>query len=130
MVLRFFALFEKLETYKKPLNEFLTSYLSENKDNEKKDVESIFVQTINTIYEKIGADAFRLDKGINKAFFDAISIGVAINLKDSTLNIENILTNYNLLKKNPELRGLVSESTTNTKDLKRRIEIAIEQFKK
>lgn len=130
MILRFFALFEEIENYRKPLNEFLTNYLSLYKDDVKDDVKDYFIQTIDIIHTKIGVNAFRLEKTINKAFFDAISVGIAVNIKNDTLNTEKLNENYIQLKEKLITEELVSNSTTSTKTLNRRIKLAIEQFKK
>jgi hypothetical protein len=129
MILRFFALVEKWEEYKKPMNEFMTDYLSKAVDEEKIEIQSLFKKTIEIIYNQLGGGAFKLEKNINKAFFDSVSVGIGLCLQENCLSLEKIKENFEKLRLDDELRKISSDTTTDTKNVKRRIEIAYNIFK-
>ena len=66
MIIRFFALYEKRNEYKKPMKEFLTKFMREKKNlnlEEKENYKNLFEKTIEKINSDIGSkEAFRLSR--------------------------------------------------------------------
>jgi hypothetical protein len=84
MVLRFIALLNGLRRYKPPLTQFLNQHMRDNRESEPSDSDRIvFEDTMRTISEIFGSDAFRMPKkgkaspNLNRALFDAVSLSIA-----------------------------------------------------
>lgn len=130
LILRFLALYDNLDSYSKPMKEFLTNYMRSKKHinaSEKEKYSRLFKETIDLILTEIGDSAFKLKAGINVAVFDSISVALA---KVDTKKTSNLKEKHAILIKNPSYLEAVSKATTDKEKVKRRIEIAIEIFSK
>jgi hypothetical protein len=130
MILRFFALYENIEDYTKPMKDFISSYMKKNKDLNKKEqqkLSSIFFNTMDLIYKEIGSKAFKLKAGINIAIFDSISVAIA---RLGAKKIKKIKTRYNTLMENGAYLEAISKSTTDKDRVESRFKIAKEIFSK
>ena len=129
MLLRFFALYEKRDQYKKPMKDFITNFMTERKnidENTKKRYRDIFFKTIDLLINNIWERPFRIKGGINIAVYDSVMIAVTtLEPKD----IPNLKTNYDKLIKEPQYKENTSEWTTNNERVKSRIDIAINYLK-
>ena len=80
LILRFFALLYRIDSYRRPMKDFLNNYLGDNRDLSSQDAEpmkDIFEQTISAILKGIGPRAFRPQRALNVAIMDSIMVGVA-----------------------------------------------------
>jgi len=130
LILRFLALYDNIDTYSKPMKEFLTSYMRSKKDIntiDKENYSKLFKETIDLILNTIGSSAFKLKAGINVAVFDSISVALS---KVDSKKISNLNEKHAILIKNPSYLEAVSKATTDKEKVKRRIDIAIETFSK
>jgi len=130
MILRFFALYEKRETYKKPMKDFISDFMKEKKNLSEKEQENysnLFKKITDYINHQIGANAFKIKAGINIAVFDSVSVALAIVGID---NVHDFKQKYTLLLNNEAYKETISKSTTDTDRVKSRIKIAIETFSK
>ncbi|MBI2055076.1 MAG: DUF262 domain-containing protein [Candidatus Sungbacteria bacterium] len=126
MILRFFALYYGWRTYKKPMKDFITDFMKSKSNISEGDQEkykNIFIKVMNTVYKKIGKDAFRIKAGINVALFDAVSVGVASILLNK--NDQDLKKKYNKLKTNESFKSYISTGTTDIDKVQGRIRMAI-----
>ena len=128
MILRFFALYENLYEYNKPMKEFLTNFMRNNKDLSKQKQQkysSVFKETMDFIHKEIGPDAFKIRTGINVAVMDAISVSIA-RLDNKVL--KEIGTKQRELFNDEDFIESVSVHTTDKDKVIGRVERAIEVF--
>ncbi|MGB3479947.1 MAG: DUF262 domain-containing protein [bacterium] len=128
MILRFFALYDNLDNYSKPMKDFLTLFMRGKKnlsEDEKSNYETIFKQTMDFINEKIGPRAFRIRTGINIAVFDAISVSLA---KLDLSGLSDVKENFELLISDTDFIDLVSVHTTDKDKVIQRISLATRYF--
>lgn len=132
MIIRFLALYFDESNYERPMNEFLNRFTDRHR---KPDAEflsmcqSLFISTIDVIWQSIGARAFRLVRGINAAVFDSVMVGLARRLQEGVIDdIERVREAYDNLLADPEYVELVSQSTSDERNVASRLGKAIEQF--
>lgn len=130
MVLRFLALYINYDKYKKPMKDFITQFMNENRnlgESERARLSTLFDDVMTVINEDIGPRAFRLKGGINVALFDSISVALA---KIGKNKLKHVKANYDNLVKNEAYIEAISSATTDNDRVKSRIKIAIETFSK
>lgn len=126
IILRFFALHDNLENYKKPMKEFLSNYMSDtlirNMDDEKlANKEKLFKSTVDEIIYHLGERPFHIKNGLNSAVCDAVMIAFAKNLNNIPQNIDE---NYKKLINNKSFESYVSKSQNDVNSVIQRIGIA------
>lgn len=130
LILRFLSLYYESSNYEKPLKGFLNSFMGNNRHLQKyseQAILSVFEPTVRIIDEILGKRAFRVERGINTAFYDSIMVGIARRLKVGEItNREMFVTIYNQLLENEELLTLIKGGTSDEKNIERRIEITTE----
>ena len=74
LVLRYFALFHNASVYKPSMKIFLSTFQDENKNNSNflASNKNLFEKTVAIIVDKIGQDAFRTTRSVNKSMSDAL----------------------------------------------------------
>lgn len=128
MILRFFALLEGRDDYKKPMKDFISSFMkskSNISEKEKERYRKIFTSVVDFINKHVDRP-FRLKAGINIAIFDSIMVAI------SEIGVSNILDfpqKYQSLIADDEYLESVSKSTTDPDRVSTRIEKAIEIFR-
>lgn len=130
LILRFFSLYKNWQDYKPSMKDFMNDFMKKNKNlniQVQKEWSSLFNNTIDTIYNKIGKNAFRLKKHVNVAVFDSIMITVA-ELKSRLSN--DLKNKFEKLIKETAYINAVSQATTNPEQIQTRIKITKQLFKK
>ena len=130
MIARFFSLLKDWKNYRKPMKDFISDFMRNNKDvneKEQKILTKTFVDVMEKIQKEIGVDAFRLRAGINIAIFDSITTSIAIIGPDK---IKNLKEKFLELKENIAYLEAISKSTTDIDRVTGRIKLAIEFFSK
>jgi hypothetical protein len=128
MIIRFFALREKWRDYQKRMRDFLTDYVADNRnptDEEKQEYVRVFNDVINKIYDELGANAFKIQKGINAAVFDSITVALA---EIGINKVEKLKAKYKELLGMEAYRDSVSKWTTDTDRVTGRIKMASGKF--
>ena len=134
LILRFMALFDLHQEYKKPMANFLNNYMETNKkENASLGINrDLFVKTIELIHRSIGNKAFRIRKKLNAAAFDSVMVGLAtriINRTDIDIQEETLKEIYDRLIHNEEFLSFVdTPRTTDDHAVKGRIDLAIKAF--
>ncbi len=130
IILRFFALNEGWKNYTKPMKEFISSFMREEKDltAEKEDeLSSLFRNVAQFIVSNLGVNAFRLRSAVNVAVLDSIMVAVAqVGVK----NINNPKEAYQNIIKDAYYKEATANHTTDSEKVQGRIKIAIREFSK
>ena len=126
LILRFFALLYQMDSYKRPMRDFLNTYLGDNRDlpsDDAKTMKDIFEQTISAILEGIGPRAFRPQRALNVSIMDSIMVGVAKRIiKGGPISdFEDLGAKYNNLIHDQKFLSTMESGTTNEDSVKSRL---------
>lgn len=125
MILRFLALSEGWSTYKKPMKDFITTFMKEKQninEDEMTKYRNLFEGIVDKILKDVGKEAFQIKAGINVAVFDSIMVAL------STMEFEtvsNLREKIGKLKSSDEFNDAVSVHTTDSEKVGKRIGLAI-----
>ena len=95
LLLRFFALFYGLDSYKRPMKLFLNDFMNENRHLKRYDestLNSVLEPTIALVNETVGREAFRPQYALNASVTDAILVGVARRLQSKPVRDRDAFT--------------------------------------
>lgn len=139
LVLRFFALYENKESLQGNLKDILDTYISNCVKSERDfmDLEKLFKAVINLIADNnLNFKYYRNYKGENRemafssSYFDAIMVGLAVNLDFYTSKPKLVHTIVDNLKKDEDFKKSAMGSFASSEDrIKKRIAQAIKFFK-
>ena len=126
LILRFFALRDNNFTYKRPMKDFLSYYMSRpairNMAKEEiKENQIIFENTVDAIYNTIGEIPFHIKNGLNSAVCDSVMIAFSNNLDNIPKNIK---AKYKELCQNEEFYRYCSKNQADAESVKNRIQMA------
>lgn len=114
------------------MNEFLNKFSRRHQnanDEFLSNTEKIFVETIDLVCTSIGKKAFRPISAINAAVFDSVMIGLALRISKGVIeDTSKVKEIYDQLIADHEYSDLVSQSTSDEKNVSARISKAIEKF--
>lgn len=82
LILRFFALYENVDEYTRPIKDFMSNYMGENQHIDSTKLEflsNLFKETVDTVIENLGEKPFHIWSGFNIAAFDAVFTVIARN---------------------------------------------------
>ena len=130
--LRFLAFSFELTNYKGSLNEFLNSFMRENRNFEKisrNKLELQFYSTMDFILESIGEYAFFKNKQFNKILFETLSLFVSISADNISLTHNKMKSFSDALKIDEGFWKLSKSATTSRNNIYSRIEYAISLYK-
>ena len=123
IIIRFLALVESLNSYTKPMKQFLNNFMARHQaDATIEPYAKIFLNTVKRVHEALGAKPFHIRRGINVAVFD--SVMVAFSSSDNVPT--DILERFRILKTNPSYIDAISSHTTDVDAVKGRIKLARE----
>lgn len=132
LILRFMALFDLHQEYRKPMKNFLNRYMKNNKNGNSNLIikKELFIKTIELIHRCIGDKAFKIRKGLNAAVFDAVMVGLATRIDSDVITQEETIKKiYDDLIHNKEFLIFVDTArTTDNLEVQGRIKIAIKAF--
>lgn len=132
LLLRFFSLYFELDSYKKPLKDFLNSFMRKNRNFDfysEEVLNEILVPSVKIVNQTFGNRSFRLGKAINVALFDSILIAVAKRIKKNIkVDSGSLSKAYAELTSDQIFLSYVKEATSDDTILRKRIEMAISKF--
>ena len=82
LLVRFFAM-KDISAYKKPMKEFLSKFMRQNKDatdTTLKNSRDVFMRTCRSVVEKLGEKPFHVRSGLNPAVLDAVMVAFSMHL--------------------------------------------------
>ena len=94
LLLRFFALFYRLDSYKKPMKLFLNGFMDENRHLQRygeSTLNGVLEPTMALVNETLGRETFRPQQAFSASLTDAILVGVARRLQDGPVTDPNTL---------------------------------------
>jgi uncharacterized protein with ParB-like and HNH nuclease domain len=130
LILRFFALYYDYANYKKPMNEFLSTFMEDHQNPKSEDLQNmkeIFIDTISLVNDKIGPRAFRPKGNINTAAFDSIVYIIATNKKSLKNNLDQCV---DALFKDKDYIKAINQATTDPETIKLRFDTVRKFFVK
>ena len=132
LILRFIALFFFGDKYSRPMNEFLnrvTKTAYKHGAPFYRDASGLFLTTVKQIHTAIGKIAFRPERSINAAVFDAVMVGVAHRLQKTTkVDSKSLKIAYDKLLRDKNFLDAISQSTSDESNVKQRLQYAINAF--
>lgn len=124
LILRFFALYDRVELYKSPMKDYLTDYMKMMKnisDEDETAKEELFKLTIESVYLHLGSRAFRPNNGINSSIFDSVMLAFAKNIDKVPSDIKD---KYDRLCTNQEYAKYCGQSSGDNSSVRYRIQMA------
>lgn len=134
LILRFFAMYEDAEKYRRPMEEFLNNFARKYRHGHKQrmiEFKAIFEKTISVASSALGENAFRPVRSMNAAVFDSIAVALAKRLDSGPIVDESKLKKaFEKLSKNDEYIKATSSSTALENSVESRLKLAIDAFKR
>jgi hypothetical protein len=136
LILRFLALYNQSDSYKKPLEMFLNSFLEQHKDGPDDflaEQRRLFTDTLAFIRQHLGDDAFRtrakVKRQFNRAVYDSIMVGVARRLARGPVeHAEQMRAAYERLLADERYSRVIVGPTTDESSVSERLKLATEAF--
>lgn len=132
MILRFMALHEDLETYERPMEEFLSRYARVNRNRRQVDLGELvqlFTRSMDTILTSLGEPAFRPERNFNAAVFDSVSLGIASAIETGTISRPTAIKRaFTKLLATQAYQQAISRSTADKAFVVRRLKAARRAF--
>lgn len=132
LILRFLALYFDSKTYRRPMKEFLNSFISVRRDLSKSTLSRyrrLFARAIDTVYEALGRGAFRPERALNAAVFDAVMTGLAHRLDEvETVSPVALRSAYKKLLANKDFQQTYLEGTARESNVESRLSMALDTF--
>jgi len=132
LILRFLALLYDFESYSRPMRVFLNRFMEKNTniDEMRSDEYSQrFNNTIQYVSETLERRAFRPERSLNTAVFDAVMVGLADRLSKGRIHDSNaFLAAYDKLLSDASFKDAYTRSTANEEKVKLRIRLAKDAF--
>lgn len=133
LILRFFALFQSLDDYQRPLSEFLNKYAGRHRDlspTAAANMAKLFQNTVETFAKSLATRPFRLTTSLNVAVYDSCMVGLAKRIEADKKPPEPkaVLAAYTKLLEDASYIEATSRSTADQPFVKRRVERAIQAF--
>jgi hypothetical protein len=131
LILRFFALYFNAANYRPPMKQFLNDYMGRNRElalQPREELEKTFARVIGFVSGSLGQQAFRPERALNAAVFDAVMVGLATRMRESPIvDAAAFLKAYaDLLQDRKFLSAYISGTSTES-SVRRRLELA-EQY--
>lgn len=132
LVLRFLALYFDGDEYARPMKEFLNKFAAEHRVADPDFLDgsrSLFIRTTDMVWGHVGDRAFRLATTVNAAVYDSIMVGLARRIERGPItDPEKLSEAYHALLADSNYQRIVSQSTSDEKNVAERIRAATEQF--
>lgn len=128
LILRFLALANSRTTYEKPMKAFLNSFMGANRHLDEEVAEEFtrqFVETIDRAYAALGGRAFRPQRAMNVAVYDAVTVAI---LECPNVAPGRIKAAYDKLVKDEGFMRMCSDATSDESNVHGRIEMAISEI--
>lgn len=132
LILRFLALYYEAQQYKRPMKEFLNGFIGGRRDASSRSLakyRKLFQRTIDSVHEALGHDAFRPERALNTAVFDAVMTALAHRMDQvETVDLDAFRTAYTELLADQEFQQTYLEGTAREANVQQRLSMARERF--
>ena len=128
IILRFFALYYRLDTYARPMKQFLNTFMGDHcnlEQTQEDEFRRVFERTVQTAATVLTAKALRPERALNVSVVDATLVGLAHRLDAGAVSDANALKSVHaeLLRRLKE-ESLYRVGTTDPERVRLRIEYA------
>ena len=121
LIARFLALNEDLESYAKPMRQFISGFMAKHKDDlNPSQQQRVFNDCVQKVSEVLGERPFHIRRGINVAVFDSVMVAFA----QSSSTPDDIRERYETLTKHQTFISATSGGTTDVNNVRERIQLA------
>ena len=121
LIVRFLALYEDVDSYAKPMKQFLSSFMAKHQwDESPMAYQEIFLTSVNRVFESLGSRPFHIRRGINVAVYDSVMVAFA----RSSSTPDDVKARYDSLLENLSFKDAISAGTTDVDTVKSRINLA------
>jgi len=124
LILRYMSLLHSSSEYKKPMKDFLSQFMSRNKDPPEEflaEEERRFKTVCDTLVGSLGDRPFNPHSALNPSVFDSIFVAFARHLKTVP---EDIQKKIQLLRKNKDFIQYTGNATTDASVVQKRLKLA------
>lgn len=133
LILRALAMIIKRKDYHSPMKDFLNNFVEVDVGLSTRELEEVgerFTQVIEFISDSLGRDAFRPQRALNVAVFEAVVVGLAerFSVGKDPLAPKDFIAKYNDLLKNKEFKTATSRATAREDSVRDRQRLAIAAF--
>lgn len=131
LILRFLAMHEQGTQYRRPMKDFLNTFMARHERLAEGIGESftdLFAKTLHTVRESLGDRAFRPEKLLNAAVFDSVMVGIAKRTELGDADGERLRSAYEGLLANPDFQAAYVRATADEENVKTRLKLAQEAF--
>ena len=132
LILRFLAFNHNADNYKRPLRNFLDTFMARNKtltEATKQQFTTEFDRTVEVAVQALGQKAFRPEKTLNVAVYDAVMVGLAKRIQKGPIADKSLLARrYETLLTDQSFIEAFKRSTADEQQIKTRLSKAIGQF--
>ena len=116
LILRFLAMLYDGSRYARPMKEFMNAFMGSNRDLSRvpeHEIRAAFEPTIEIIRDALGRKAFRPERALNAAVFDAVMVATAelLRIHPST-SPDTIKKRYEKLLDDPEFSAAIKSGTS------------------
>lgn len=129
LLLRFFALRYSRDKYQRPMKEFMNIFMDSNrhlKTIKEEEMRDAFESAISLIKNAIGRVAFRPERALNAAVFDAVMIATAELIRNHPkTTFDTFKKRYERLLQDSEFQSAIKTGTSDEANISKRIERAI-----
>ncbi len=132
LIIRFFAMLEDRENYKRPMMNFLNNFTAKmNKSGDEKLnlYREEFERITRIVDESLAGRAFRPARNLNAAVYDATMVGIAERLRiTQQIDLGALKTAYGELLDDPDFQKGYVRATADEENVKSRMNAAIRAF--
>ncbi len=132
LILRFLALFFRVDDYERPMVEFLNNFMADHAEGTVVRLEEfrrVFEGTIACARSAFGDRAFRPQNALNAAVFDGVMVGLAHRLqKVGEPRTASLAAEYKGLVEDSDFKALYQKATADKDSVQGRIERATAAF--
>jgi Protein of unknown function DUF262 len=134
LILRFLALTHNLPKYSRPMRAFLNRFMEANKSLDGKNAAKYSVEfktAIDFIHAALGRRAFRPERSLNTAVFDAVMVGISNRLEHGPIkDVAGFVKAYDQLLADNNFREAYTRSTADEEKVRLRLSLARDAFAK
>ena len=130
LILRFLALYFHSDEYVPSMKAFLNKFMYQNRNLKlysEDEIRPLFEDTVRTILNKIGPEAFKPIRVVNAAVLDSLMIGIARRLKAGSIE-SDIRPRYGALLGMEAFQASTAARTSAVDNVRTRIQLATEAF--
>ena len=128
LILRYMALFHNSDNYKKPMKDFLSTFMSKNRNADETFLENErkrFIKTCDVLIDRLGKKPLHPKGALNASFFDSIFVAFA---KHCNSIQDDIKHRFEILKNDEIFQVKIGGATTDPEVVQSRLRIAEEKL--